>query len=111
MVDENSGILLATTTDTTGEYEFGDILPGTYVVEEQNPADLIDVTDSYGDATKGIDFISQDGDGLDLKTAIVPKTVVSETTLMVHLIVTTRLIKWAILSTMRSLSVMFESLY
>jgi uncharacterized surface anchored protein len=40
--------LAQTTTDSNGEYRFGDLLPGTYTVVEETPAHLIDGDEHVG---------------------------------------------------------------
>lgn len=49
LVDASSNAVVATTqTDASGRYRFEGVLPGTYVIREQQPAGYLDGTDAAG---------------------------------------------------------------
>jgi len=60
----NDGFEQSTTTDENGDYAFEDLMPDTYVVEEDNPEgydstsdDLVRVDTTDGEDSDGIDFL------------------------------------------------------
>jgi len=60
LFDANGNLVATTTTDANGEYVFGNLLPGSYTIEEITPAGLIDGGDHIG-TINGIKVGEKDG--------------------------------------------------
>jgi len=60
LYDDQGNLLASTTTDANGEYVFGNLLPGTYSIEEITPPGLIDGGDHVG-TINGINVGQLDG--------------------------------------------------